>query len=149
MSSPVDLLETLDALDLEAIASESLQENENVIADLNATQLSQGERSDGTDITPDYADLTVELKKGKSGLAGITDRVTLFDTGSHYRQLYADVEGKGIEFGSKDSKSEKLQDKYGDNIYGLNDDSKDELAEGFLNSTWQQKIEQKTGLTFK
>lgn len=148
MASPMDLLESLQDLDIDQVASDSLKEHEETIAEMNASQLAQGRKSDGKYITPEYADLTIELKKKKSGLAAVTDVVTLFDTGSHYKNLYAEVKDKQIEYGSRDSKSEALQEKYGQNIYGPDDDSKDELVEGFLKPTFEQKIEEKTGLVF-
>jgi hypothetical protein len=148
MGDPLSLVETLEAVNLSKIASESLEQHEETIADLNASQMATGRRSDGSEILPSYADLTIELKSQKSGLAGVTDRVTLFDQGDHYRQLYADVQGEKIEFGSKDPKSEKLQEKYGDKIYGLGPDAKEELVEGHLRGTWQEKVEAATGLKF-
>jgi diphthamide synthase (EF-2-diphthine--ammonia ligase) len=124
---------------------ETLRENEKVMADLNASQMAQGKRATGTDIRPDYKPLTIALKEGKFGLAGVTDHVTLYNTGSHYQKLYAEVEGDEIEYGSKDSKSESLQEKYGA-IYGLTDDSLDDLVEGHVRSDYVKKISDQLGL---
>jgi hypothetical protein len=156
MATGLDLLENLEALDPEAVAIEVLEENTNVMADLIAGQLAQGLRSDGSEILPSYAPLTIELKKNKSGLAGVTDHVTLFDTGSHYEKLYTEVKGDELEYGSKDNKSAGLQEKYDrkgksskGSIYGLTEDSKDDLTGGHTEPQWQKKIEAKTGLKFK
>jgi|GEM_PF-1306716 len=148
----MDLLENIEALDIPVICSEVLQSNEEVIADLNATQLSQGLRSDGTKITPEYAELTVMLKEGKSGLAGVTDRVTLFDQGDYYRGLYAEVQGQDLIQGSVDDKADSLDKKYGTSkgkLTALNEDSADELANGFLSPQFKTRIEQETGLKFQ
>jgi len=117
-------------LDIEAVLTEAIQDNNEYVADLNAEQLAKGLRSDGSKILPEYTEMTIGLKSGEPGLAGVTDHVTLFNTGSHYRQLYAEIKGDAIEYGSKDEKSESLQDKYGSKIYGLSTDSKDELLSG-------------------
>jgi hypothetical protein len=149
MADALEILSNLKSLDLDGIIHQTLVDNEKVMADLNAVQMSKGLRSDGSEILPSYADLTIELKEGKPGLAGVTDRVTLFDTGDHYRELYAEVQGAdAIEYGSKDEKSEKLQKKYGDKIYGLDSDSRDELAEQHLRPSYMTAVEQHTGLTF-
>jgi hypothetical protein len=145
MADAFELLQNMKSLDVKATASEAAKDNEGVMAGLNATQMSQGKRATGTDIRPDYHPLTVELKSGRSGLAGVTDRVTLYDTGSHYRQLYADVVGDEIVYGSRDMKSAELQKKYGA-IYGLNEESKDELVEGHLKGSFYQKVREATGL---
>jgi hypothetical protein len=141
----LELLENLQQFDVKATAVEALKENEEVMADLNATQLSQGKRATGTEIRPPYAPLTIEIKKTKSGLAAITDRVTLYDTGSHYRNLYAEVKGDEIEYGSKDLKIDDLQKKYGA-IYGLTKESKEDLIESHLEGDFLQKAHDATGL---
>ena len=147
-----EILDALKSLDLEAIARESLEENAEVMADLNAEQLARGLRADGSEILPLYKPLTIEIKQTKSGLAAVTDHVTLFDTGSHYRELYAEVQGDEIEYGSRDEKSAKLQKKYSTSkgpIYGLTTDSKDELMNGPVAKSWRNKIESLTGLKFE
>lgn len=152
MADAMDLLENIEALDIPAICSGVLQDNEEVIADLNATQLSQGLRSDGSKITPEYAELTVMLKEGKSGLAGITDRVTLFDKGDYYGGLYAEVKGQELLQGSTDPKADDLEKKYATRkgrLTALNTDSSDELANGFLSPQFKNRIESDTGLKFE
>ncbi len=151
MADAVDMIELLQSLNVEQVASQAVQDSTDQIADLNATQLAQGLRSDGSEILPSYAELTIELKKGKPGLSGVTDHVTLYDEGSHYRGLYAEVQGEDIEFGSHDPKSEKLQKKYDTkkgSIYGLTADSREDLITGKVGDAWQRNIEEQTGLKF-
>lgn len=151
MADALEVLQVLQGLDVEAIAISTLKENEDIMADLNASQMAQGVRADGSEILPSYRPLTVELKSDKPGLAGVTDRVTLYDTGEHYAELYADVKGDQIEYGSRDEKSAALQKKYDKkkgSIYGLTEDSKEELVTGSVGASWKQKIERQTGLKF-
>lgn len=147
----LEVLANLKGLDIEGIASQTVADNVEVIADLNATQLSEGFRADGSATLPSYSERTIELKKQRSGLSGVTDRVTLYDTGDFYRGLYAAVQGEDVEYGSTDTKADKLQDRYSTakgSIFGLNDDSRDELITGYLLPDWQKKIEEATGLEF-
>lgn len=149
MADALEILQVLKGLDVEAIAISTIEENEKAMADLNAEQLARGLRADGSEILPSYADLTIELKSEKSGLAGVTDHVTLYDTGDHYAGLYADVQGDEIEQGSHDEKSASLQKKYSTkkgSIYGLTADSREELITGPVGASWKKKIESATGL---
>lgn len=150
---PLSLIETLEGLDLNQAASEVLEEKEEVIADLIATQLARSKKSDGSEILPAYAPLTVEIKKREGvGLGAVTDRVTTFMTGKHFDQLYADVNGNQIEYGSRVPYSDSLEEKYDTakgSIHMPDEDSKEELIEGHLRSAWQQKIEEKTGLSYE
>jgi hypothetical protein len=147
----VEVLSVLEKLNVSETASETVADNTEIIADLNATQLSQGLRSDGSETLPSYTALTIQLKGEKTGLASVTDHVTLYDTGDFYKELYAEVHGEDVEVGSKNWKSDKLQKKYSTakgSIFGLNVDSRDELVV-IMQPGWQQKIEEKTGLEFE
>lgn len=151
-ADPLDLLENINELNIPVICQEILENNEAVMADLNATQLSQGLRTDGTRITPEYAELTVMIKSEKTGLSGITDRVTLFDEGDYYKGLFADVKGQDIFYGSTDPKEQALNKKYATakgKLEGLNEDSADDLASGFLTPQFNDRIEKETGLKFE
>lgn len=55
--------------------------------------------------------------------------VTLYDTGDFYREMFVDVGSEEIEIDSMDYKSDELQDKYGEKIFGLSDESKEEYRE--------------------
>lgn len=149
MSDALSLVETLNGLDIQTLAVESLQVNEGKIADQIAGQLSAGVNGDGSQITPEYAYLTIQLKKDKPGLAGVTDRVTLFDTGAHYAALYADVQSSGIvETGSKDDKSLELQAKYGEQIYVPGETARQNVIDDGLSETFEKRVTDETGLKF-
>jgi hypothetical protein len=149
MSSPMDLLEILQELNVQDQAVSALSDHEEDIATQIAGQLSAGVNGDGSEIVPEYAFLTVQLKQGKPGLSGVTDRVTLFDTGSHYRELYAEVEKTGeVETGSRDEKSLDLQAKYGEGIYQPGETARQNVIDEGLAETWQGKITEATGLKF-
>jgi hypothetical protein len=142
----LELLDNLTKMDIEDLAGAALKDNAEVIADLNALQMNQGFRADGTEILPSYTPLTVFLKKEKGQ---VTDHVTLRDTGDFQSELYAEVEGQTIEYGSRDSKSEKLEDKYSTakgSIFGLTEDSRDELINQHLEEDFLNKVREGTGL---
>jgi hypothetical protein len=106
-------------------------------------------RADGSELLPSYADVTVAAKRLKGQ---VSDHVTLLDTGAFYRGLYAAVQGEQVEYGSHDSKADKLQEKYSTakgSIFGLNEDSKEDLIESGLGASWQKGVEKVTGLQFQ
>jgi hypothetical protein len=142
----LELIEVLNGIDIPAIAREALAGNTERIADLNAGQLAQGVRSTGSEILPEYRGLTIEIKRGKSGLAAVTDHVTLFDTGAFYRSLYAQVMGDEIEYGARDEKAEKLAKKYKPTIFGLTLDSRDDLTTHYLSGDTIEIFREQTGL---
>lgn len=63
------------------IMVEVLDELSEYILELNKIQIEeQGTTSFGGKMTPSYAASTIKKKNKKSGLAGVTSRITLFDT---------------------------------------------------------------------
>lgn len=129
-------LQKLTAAKIAEIARQVLEDNADVLADLNAQQLAQGISSDGEATTlygnDYYAPLTVELKTGKPGLSGVTDRVTGYDTGSLYRNLYARVQGEKIEYGSTSDTAELFEDQASNRIYGPTEENRIEFIETVL-----------------
>lgn len=148
MADAVDVLKNLKQINIKQMCIDTAIEAQQDMVEAMENQLSLGQRADGTDIAPPYTRFTIFEKEKKSGLAAVTDVVTLFDTGEHYSKLFARVKGPDIIFGSKDSKSEALQDKYGE-IYGLNDESRDWLVEDVLDPGLKNRIEKLTGLSFE
>lgn len=144
----LELQESIRSINLNDIAARSIEDNRESIADMNAAQMAQGLRADGSEILPYYADLTISMKKKRSGLSGVFDHVTLYNTGAHYAGLYAEVKGDEIEYGSRDEKSAVLQKKYNTakgSIYGLSTDSREDLAPAFKRSFFAE-YERQTGL---
>lgn len=117
-----ELLERLQKVDVDRIAKMTLGETREIYLDLNREQLTSGIRSDKSKITPEYTYFT-KLKKKEQGRD--PDKVTLYDTGDFYREMFMDVGSDLIEVDSIDYKSDELKEKYGDKIFGLTDDSKE------------------------
>lgn len=101
-----------------------------------------GIRADGTEILPTYTDLTIQIKQEKGQP---TDRVTLRDTGDFQNQVTTTVTDEFVTTDSTDEKSEKLQKKYGEKIFGLSEKYKAEYIRESLNPAFLRtcKIELK------
>lgn len=113
---------------LPSVVLESVKDNEAEIIDLNIEdQLFQkGIGSDGQAITPGYSPLTISIKRQKGQP---TDRVTLRDTGEFHRSFEIRYGNDAFAFAATDPKTQKLEKKYGSEIFGLTDQSLDEAIE--------------------
>ena len=91
------------------------------VLELERERLFHGTNADGSEIVPEYKPSTVMIKKKKGQP---TDRVTLFDKGKFYGAFTMEREGDNVLFTSEDSKTKKLEEKYGERIFGLTDKDK-------------------------
>ncbi|SNC62276.1 hypothetical protein SAMN06265337_0638 [Hymenobacter gelipurpurascens] len=114
---------------LELATEQVVRDNTAFLEDANTEQLSQGKDSTGKDITPEYADLTRTLKEIKGQP---TDRVTLRDKGDFYTSIVANLGGKQFEMVATDPKSDELQEKYGEEILGLTEDTLEEFRQDYV-----------------
>lgn len=112
---------------------ESVMENEHIAIDLNTSQLERGQRSDGTTL-PNYSPNSIAVF-GKPDAP-----MTLFDTGDFYEGFYLDARGFPIQVESQDYKSGMLQQRYGIEIFGLQEENKSEFAKGHVLHSFVAKI---------
>lgn len=110
------------------VVLESVKDNEHYIVDLNTqSQLfDKGIDSEGQTITPGYSPLTISIKRSKGQP---TDRVTLRDTGDFHRSFKISYGNDAFAIFADDPKAQKLENKYGSEIFGLTPDSLDEAIE--------------------
>lgn len=102
-------------------------EFENLILDLNKDQMERdGVDGTGKKIRPAYTPYTVKLKKAKGHTHS---HVTLTDTGDFSDAIYVEFGDDFFYLGSEDPKTGELMLKYGDDIFGLNSGSRDELID--------------------
>lgn len=118
------LYKKLKALKIEKLMDRAVLENSEEIIDANTAQLSKGLYSDG-DQMPELKSVSyAEYKKQRGGKAplGIVD---LKDEGDFYEGFYLAKGSDGFLIGSRDQKESDLQSKYGNEIFGLTDESKE------------------------
>lgn len=113
---------------IDAVVISYAKEYESEIIDLNTEQLYQGIDSNGEDISPPYRPMTISIKQG---LGQPTNRVTLKDEGDFYDGFFVNYGNDWFALGSDDEKAQKLEKKYGADIYGLTDKSKEDLVSYF------------------
>ena len=97
----------------------SMIKNDNIIVDLNTSQLSDGLRSDNTSIEPEYFYPAYAKMKKSIGAKPPLGTPNLYLEGDFYRGFYAKKIQDWIEIHSTDWKEKKLREKYSDEIFGL------------------------------
>lgn len=108
------------------IIQEEMRDQKEFIIALNQEQLERGKNADETPIEPLYAPSTVRIKKKK----GQQSRwVTLEDTGKFRRGMDAFFTKDKMTLFSRDSKNDKLVEKYGRRFFGVAPSSRSELKE--------------------
>ena len=122
-----DLLRKLQDFDRNAeriIIEQSKKFERNILA-WNKEQLEDGKTSLGKEITPSYTPFTISLKRQKGQ---ISDRVTLKDTGSFQDSFFVIFGDDFFDVYATDSKRNKIQKKYGADLYGLQKENVDKLS---------------------
>lgn len=106
-----------------------LAENERIIVDVQQSQWQEGKDENGR-ILGFYSRMTEMLSGGRKK-AG--EPFNLFDTGVFYRGTFINVEANGtqliITLDSSDSKTNLLEKKIGNRIFGLQDDNLNKIIE--------------------
>jgi len=98
---------------------------EDVATNMNTDQLFKGERSDGSNL-PDYSPASVNVFGKPQG------PIRLFDSGDFYRGfIFANAQFP-LFFTSTDEKTDELTFDYGENIFGLNQENKTDLAKSYI-----------------
>lgn len=114
-------IQATERFDYHMALNRAIEKNELLILPLNTREqlYNRGIRSDGRMVTPKYAQSTIVRKRRKGQPY---NRVTLRDTGEFHKSFQIRYYATSIRFVS--DYSEKivqawLEDRYGDNIYGL------------------------------
>lgn len=122
------MLQATANLDIQFLIENSLIETAQNYVGLQKDQMLHGLAADGTKIgkyrNPQYAAMKAQMNP----LAG-EGNVDLKNKGDFYSGIFTDVRADSIVVDSADQKSTALQSKYGERIFGLDDDSKSEYAQ--------------------
>ena len=160
MADALEILETIQKLDIVAIAGATISESKDLILAKNREQLLEGKLSTGKDITPSYLDDPYfKSKEAAQRYSDWKDEITpnpkrkkgtpnLIITGPYHRSIDLKVTGEDFEFLSSFKNAKDIEKKFTENVYGLDDDNKEELIDERLNESWQRTVEAQTGLKF-
>ena len=131
MATLVQSVKRVKAFDFEKAILNVVSLNDKKALNLNRdTQLfDEGSDSLGNLLSPPYTDLTILLKT----IAGQpSNRVTLRDSESFHNSFFMDASKFTVKIDATDSKTTELKEKYGEDIFGLDDESQSEFNEQVL-----------------
>jgi hypothetical protein len=107
MRTFADLANAFKKVNVEKAAVNAFFRTEDALVSAVAEQMSKGMTGRDEPIVSPYtgkiyyAPMTVQYKQENgSGIGKITEHITLFQTGNHYRGLYAALRGRNLEIGS-------------------------------------------------
>jgi hypothetical protein len=108
---------------LPSLINDCVVELNDFIVDLNKNQLKEGIRSDDVFIGY-YSKKTLKIK-AKNGLSPISknNEIALYNYGSFWKSIIADVVGNQLILYASDDKTDMLYQRYGEQIIGLTNDS--------------------------
>lgn len=112
------------------------------ITELNKDQLKKGKKKDNSSLGT-YRPFTIE-ERLKRGLQ--VSFVDLRFTGSFQDNMKLAIKGSTFDFTSTDKKSDMLADKYGDLIFGLTEENKEEFMRRYGKEALVEKISNATGI---
>ena len=141
-----ELADKLKAFDIVGEARAVISKTSREYVDRNKKQMLKGESREqglliGSYRSPMYRDMKLQLNPEAKG------NVDLKLTGQFHAGLFAELEGDNIMMTSRDKKAGGLEEKYGDRIYGLNDENQTDYNSTVFLPEFLAVIEQKTGLS--
>jgi hypothetical protein len=104
----------------------------------------KGEDSKGKRLTGYYFDCYRKYKEGMNSGTGVTD---LKDTGDFYSGFFVDTGSESFAIDSTDGKTRELVDKYGADIFGLQNETRSRYTIEVFWPRLKTRIETVTGLT--
>ncbi len=132
-----DIKKRISSFNLIEVSGESIDKTKDQIVLHQQAQLFGGLNSQEENIRPPYTARTVQIKKRKGQP---TDRVTLRDTGSFYREIFVDVRDRTFVTDSADEKAGKLIEKYGGTIFGLGKSRRAEYVQESLRPVFVKNV---------
>lgn len=128
----IEFAETFETVDIDKIIEQSFFDNEAEIIDiLQENQLLKGLDQFGARIgeysQPEYAKMKFQMNN-QAGLGFIDLRLD----GDFYKGMALEKIDKDFQIRSSDSKAEKLTKQFGEEIYGLSEDSAGLVAQDYI-----------------
>lgn len=149
MTTILDMIDTLKTVDVEGDTAQAVAETHADYERMNAAQMLQGKGKDGKKIgtyrSMSYARMKAQMNTFLASI--VPSNVDLKLTGAFHKGLTMKLSGQDISMTSTDSKADELEKKYGENIYGLNEETAGTYAHGFAFPAFMQIFARKTGLT--
>lgn len=148
MGTIKSLFSACRSVDIKKTAESAVVGTSLFLINYNKSQLyEESVRADGKRLEL-YGSILYAINKNRRNKAPGLMHPDLYDTGAFYRGFFVKVQDFTYEIDSRDSKSNKLKNKYGNTIFGLTSESKAEYTKKEFFQTLKRIIESRTGLRF-
>jgi hypothetical protein len=142
-----DLLAKLNAMNVQHIAQTIFVATEESLEEIQRSQMEHGLNADGEPIGQYKQEWYADRKNMMNPLAGY-GQVDLKHTGRFYDNITVAIINDELIIESTDGKNEALIEKYGENIFGINEDFKQRYIDEDLRPEFKKEIQKATGLRF-
>lgn len=144
------LIRKLEAINVASIVVESVEDTEKDFIEANTTgQLLFGIDKNDQRITPGYKSKYYAKKKALINPLPGLGTPDLKVSGNFYDKMRIKVNRENIEISSGVDYAKRLEENYGDSIYGLNDKQRPAYIFGPFFNAFKNKFESFTGLKLK
>jgi hypothetical protein len=147
MTTVTELLKTLEKVDPQAIAVKVFNKNKKFFIMLNQGQLLKGKRRTGAKVgtykSGEYARWKKETVSAVAGFGNVDVKVT----GAFYKGLNPFIEGEDVSMESTDQKAPDLEQRYSEEMYGLDDKNIKLFREVAFRPDYLAEFCEQTGLT--
>ena len=128
------------------LAVESINESKQLFLDLNASQLAQGYKKNDKISEFQYSPVTIEIKKTKNGLSGVTSHLTNYDTGESYRMLYMEANENTLKAGTSSGLEDEISGRMNGQAFGLNSENREIFIKDSVQGIFVGKIKKALNL---
>lgn len=123
MAGLKELAKRVKAINLDSLKDEVINQNETLAVDYNKDQLEAGFDSNNNRLRTYASPIYAAVKNNMNPRPGF-DNPDLLYTGDFYEGFKSDKQGNKLVIDSDDSKTDELTAKYGNEIFGLNEQNK-------------------------
>lgn len=157
MSTIAEMTRKVSKLNLSVQVPRIIRATAPAIVKTQQEQMYMGKNAKGVNIFPGdrapgvvYAPFTIFVKTHERHPPQPIDRVTLRDTGTFYKGIQVkNITREKFEITSKNKKTQELEDRYGEAIFGLNPDSRAVYISDYFLPELKQYIESTASLLLK
>lgn len=148
MATIYEMLQRVKSFDIITATAEIMKENEQDVVELNRQQLLQGLTAEN-DLVGEYRSVGYAIQKERMNPKAGFGNVDLKFTGEFYTGFSLIIDGNQYLIFSVNWKTNKLVKKYGDGIFGLNDESRRKLWTDIVRQKLIHKLASHTGCTIQ
>lgn len=147
MTTPGDMLDALEELNLKEVVLEAIEDHKEDYVKLNLEQLYHGLNPEGEKITPEYVEGPYRRKKARMNSAPGEGTPDFKLSGDLYDETHVQVDDPDLTIGSEVEYAQYVEQRWGTaEIWGLDPENHEEFVQEMLQPLIVEKVSELTGL---